>query len=173
MACQLTASILKGCKDGVGGNSIIYIANHELITATTADASGTITGLTVPASGTPFFTFEARKESITTETAIITSDENGTTYYESTIVYPTLKRDENKRLQVNLLAVATVAIIVKDNNGKYWYFGQVNGAELSEGTITSGKAFADKNGYDLTFMAKESVAPMEIDYAAFSTYINA
>lgn len=169
MACQLTNGIAKDCKDGVGGNSIMYIANHELITAVVEDASGTITGLT--ATGTPFFTFEARKESITTETQIVTSDENGTTYFESTIVYPTLKRDETKRLQVLLLAKATTAIIVKDNNGIYWYFGKDNGAELSEGVGASGKAFADKNGYDLTFMAKESVLPMEIDLAAFSALI--
>ena len=171
MACQLTASIAKGCKDGVGGNSIVYIANHELITGVAEDASGSITGLT--ATGTPFYTFASPKETITTETAINTSEENGTTFYESSIVYTTLQRDEDKRLQVKLLAVADLAIIVKDNNDKYWYFGRVNGAVLSEGTGLSGKAFGDKNGYDLTFMAKEKVPPMEIDYAAFSSLLAA
>lgn len=169
MACLLTASIAKGCKDGVGGNSIVYIANHELITGTAEDASGSITGLT--ATGTPFYTFNSPKESITVEEAINTSDENGTTFYEASIVYPTNKRDEDKRLQVKLLAVADLAIIVKDNNGLYWYYGKDNGCVLSEGNIVSGKAFGDKNGYDLTFMAKEDVPAMEIDFSAFSALL--
>ena len=169
MACLLTAGIAKACKDGIGGVTELYLANHELITAKTLGSEDVITGLT--ATGTPFFKFAARKEQISFEDKIVTSDENGTTYNEGTINYPLTKIDKDKRLQVGLIAVSDMIAIVKDGNNIYHYFGDVNGVVLSEGTATSGKAFGDKNGYDLTLMAKEPVAPYIIDYAAFSSLI--
>ena len=66
------------------------------------------------------------------------------------------------------MAQARLMIIAKDQNGKYWLYGEVNGMDLSEGTIASGLNFGDRNGYDLTFMGREPQPAREVLASAFT-----
>ena len=41
--------------------------------------------------------------------------------------------EQTKRNEVKMIARAKMTIIIKDNNGKYWLMGEVNGVRLTSG----------------------------------------
>ena len=96
-----------------------------------------------------------------TET-IVGSRENGTIYYTPTaqVLFNRLtKEDQN---QIKLLGATKVVIFAQLNqqllsNGHdvIICLGRVNGMELNAGTMDTGAAWGDKNGYTLTFDGME------------------
>jgi hypothetical protein len=93
---------------------------------------------------------------------IVGSRENGTIYYTPTcniILNKLTKEDQN---EIKLLAATKVRIFVQLNqqipsNGHdvFLALGMSNGMELNAGTMDSGAAFGDRNGYTLTFDGME------------------
>ena len=47
--------------------------------------------------------------------------------------------------------------------------GRVNGADVTAGTVSTGNALGDFNGYNLTFTAQETSPPDFLDSAALDT----
>ena len=86
------------------------------------------------------------------------SRENGTIFYTPTlnvILNRLTKEDQN---QIKLLAATKLRIFVQLNathtatgNDVIVCMGMINGMELNAGTMDSGAAFGDINGYTLTF----------------------
>tara|TARA_R110000744_G_scaffold37931_4_gene86792 strand:- start:518 stop:1114 length:597 start_codon:yes stop_codon:yes gene_type:complete len=103
---------------------------------------------------------------------IVGSRENGTIYYTPTaqVLFNRLtKEDQN---QIKLLGATKVVIFAQLNqqiltNGHdvIICLGRVNGMELNAGTMDTGAAWGDKNGYTLTFDGMETDPfPMVADY---------
>ena len=71
----------------------------------------------------------------------------------------------------NLLTLAynRLMIVVKDANGINFLMGQVNGADLTTGEGTTGKALGDMNGITLTFTAKEPVPANVLSDAIYAS----
>ena len=103
---------------------------------------------------------------------IVGSRENGTIYYTPTaqVLFNRLtKEDQN---QIKLLGATKVVIFAQLNqqllaNGHdvIVCLGRVNGMELNAGSMDSGAAWGDKNGYTLTFDGMEADPfPMVADY---------
>ena len=63
--------------------------------------------------------------------------------------------DLNKRNELLLLTRANTLILFEDNAGLYWFMGYKNGADVNGGTTSSGVAFGDRNGYEITFQGLE------------------
>jgi len=167
MACLLTQGFTVGCKDSTGGIVELYFGNYVAGMTITANATGTVTSLT----GTTVYKYEAVKQTSSTTEAIQVSVENGTVVYNPVVVFALNKSEQTKRNEVKLLAQAKMIIISKDQNGKYWLFGKANGMDMTEGSANSGLAFADRNGYDLTFGGFEPEPATEILLTAFSGII--
>ena len=92
---------------------------------------------------------------------IVGSTENGTIYYTPTvnvILNRLTKEDQN---EIKLLAATKVRIFAQLNeqlsNGHdvIIALGMENGLNLNAGTMDSGAAFGDRNGYTLTFDGME------------------
>ena len=80
MSCNLTSGRKVACKSSVGGIKTVYFADYGTLGDATI-VSGEITAL----SGTPdWYQFDLKGNS-TLETAINSSRENGTTFYETTL----------------------------------------------------------------------------------------
>lgn len=92
---------------------------------------------------------------------IVGSRDNGTVYYTPTVQVLFNKLSVQDQAEIKLLAATKVLMFVQLNqqyaNGHDMILacGVVNGMELNAGTIDSGAAWGDKNGYTLTFDGME------------------
>jgi hypothetical protein len=155
MSCALTTGFTLDCRQSNGGIEAVYfteLANKN--TTTFVSASGIITTFAL-LNSTKFFKYELRKKTGQLEQNIQVNNENGTVFYEQSLTIKLDKLEVNKRNEILLLAQNNLMVIVKDNNGTYWLMGETRGALLSAGKGSTGTAFGDMSGFELTFMAEE------------------
>lgn len=147
-ACLQTASINLGCASNVGGVKLAYLVAGD-VTGVTYNATGQITGIT----GTgDIFTYEVQKQTSSLTETFNSSLENGTLFYQQDLVLAFHKMDQDKRNQVRLMAQNRgLVAFVEDNNGTIFALGlDFGGGYTSAGTSTTGTAFGDANGYNIT-----------------------
>ena len=150
MACLLTNGRTLGCKNSVGGLKNVYFCDFGTLGETTIVA-GEITVIT----GTPdFFKYEIKGNS-SLETTIVSSRENGTTFYTQALNLTLPILDKATQEEIKLLASARPHIAVEDYNGKFYLVGLQNGAEVTGGTIVTGATMGDLSGFTLTFEGME------------------
>jgi hypothetical protein len=167
MACALTQSIAKGCKDAVGGIKAIYVT--ELANKNTLTSTGGVTTAFTLSTGKRFWQYDLAKETANWKEAIKTA--NGTTSYEQTVSIKLRKRSAVTSAELHLVAQNYLMIIVQDNNDKYWLVGEANGAELQDSDSDGGTGFSDFNGYTLNFMGKETSPAKEVTSAIMAVLI--
>jgi hypothetical protein len=96
----------------------------------------------------------------------------GVTLVTQTITLVLRKREQTKRDIIALLGgLKEMAIVVKDNNGKYWFFGEEDGCILTTNEGGSGTAKTDTNSYTLTFVGEESEMAREVEESAILTNV--
>tara|TARA_R100001530_G_scaffold135891_1_gene114390 strand:+ start:1138 stop:1722 length:585 start_codon:yes stop_codon:yes gene_type:complete len=176
MACtDLTKGRGLDCSRISGGVKYIYFGVLDQFTAPIEtvgipQTAGEITDIEMGAgTGLYRYTMPLGVASITD--TIVGSRENGTIYYTPTaqVLFNRItKEDQN---QIKLLGATKVVIFAQLNqqlaNGHDIIVGMgvVNGMELNAGTIDSGAAWGDKNGYTLTFDGMEALPmPLVADY---------
>ena len=174
MACAITKGRGVGCKTAFAGIKNIYIIDYSTVVAALGDTAGTVT---LPTDDTAeFFKFEVKGGQTSLETSVTSSRENGTTYYESTLNITFQLLDVETQEQIKLLNRGRAQYVVElYPNGagvtKYLLVGKDNGAEITGGTIVTGAAAGDLQGFTLTAVATEVFPPFfctvpDIDSAA-------
>ena len=93
------------------------------------------------------------------ETAVNSSRENGTTFYETTLNITFTFLDVATQEQIKLLNAGRAHYVVEDYNGNQLLIGHKNGAEITGGTIVSGAAMGDLSGFTLVATAQEVAPP--------------
>ena len=175
MACGL---LTKGrgldCNRISGGIKNIYFGVYDQFTAPIetvgiVQATGEISDIEMGSNVLYRYTTPLGVASVT-ET-IVGSTENGTIFYTPSvniILNRLTKEDQN---QIKLLGATKVVIFAQLNqqlaNGHDVIIGLgvTNGMNLNAGTMDSGAAFGDRNGYTLTFDGMEPIHfPMVADY---------
>lgn len=154
MACDLTGGRLKPCKDAVGGiRKVHFVDFGDLGTVTltddeVTDLSGTFT----------YHTYDV-KGNTSLETNINTSMENGTTFFEQVVnvTLHKLTKEDNKELK--LLSYGRPHVFVETFDGSLLLVGREHGAEVTGGTMVTGTAMGDLQGYTLTLTANEVMPP--------------
>lgn len=164
MACAVISGFSVDCRESIGGIKKIWFTNFNNVTALTLTAE-VITGITMTGA-TKFWGYEQVKETSNYVEAIQVSPENGTLGYETTLTAVFNKSDSTLRNQIRLLAQGALMVCILDRNGKYWMMGQYAGVEMANSTHNSGTAMGDRNGYELSFIAKESLPMYEVTQAA-------
>jgi len=150
MACDLTSGRKTPCKDQIGGLVRVYFIDFgDLGTVTKVDDEVTLLAGTFNA-----YQYDL-KGTNSLETAITSSRENGTTFFEETLTLtlPKLSKEDNKELK--LMAYGRPHIVVEDRNGNCMLAGLEHGMEVSGGSIATGTAFGDLSGYSLTLTGQE------------------
>ena len=140
MACDLTAGRKVPCKDVIGGIVRAWFCDFgELGTVTKTadeitDMTGTITLLQYDLKGTNSL-----------ETAITSSRENGTTFFEETLTLtlPKLSKEDNKELK--LMAYGRPHVVIEDRNGNFMMCGLEHGMEVTGGSIATGQELEPAN----------------------------
>ena len=176
MACTaLTKGRGLDCNRISGGVKFIYFGVYDTFTAPIdgtgiAVTAGEVTDIEMDSGGLYRYSMPLGVASVTD--TIVGSRENGTIYYTPTaqVLFNRLtKEDQN---QIKLLGATKVVIFAQLNqqllsNGHdvIICLGRVNGMELNAGTMDTGAAWGDKNGYTLTFDGMEAEPfPMVADY---------
>lgn len=167
MACDITAGRIEQCKDSVSGLKAMYLINYEdlnsdsptYVTYGTGDNVDEITDW-IPVDDTTQLTlykFELKSTANSFTTAINSSRDNGTTFFEQTLVAALKRQDVVTHKNVKLLAYGRPRIIVRTMTDQFFLMGLDQGADVSAGEISSGAALGDFNGYSLTFTASEEL----------------
>ena len=166
MACSnLTSGLTLDCHEGVGGIEVVYIANGPVESFVETD--GVVSSIVVGGAAllpADFFKFEIPRQTASFTETINVSIENGTLFYNQDLTVIFNKMEATKRNQILLMAKSNSMIVIfKDNRGVYFTVGLKNGAFMSAGTATSGAAFADRSGYELTLSGIEIAPAFEVD----------
>ena len=170
MACDLTRSRAEACKDAVAGLKEIYLVDFGNLGAYTYETVGDASSRIDDCTSSETFTVHKYelKGNNSFETTINASRENGTTFYEQvlTITLKKLNKEDNKELK--LLTAGRPHIFVRDYNDNVFLMGKDNGCDVTAGTMSTGSAMGDFNGYNLTFTAMEVNPPnfVEVNTAA-------
>jgi hypothetical protein len=165
MACDLTSGWTIDCKDSQGGIVKVFIANGPVDGFT--ETSGVLSAITVGGTAVApadFFEFEVPKQTSSLTETVNASTENGTVFYQQDLTLVFNKLDATKRNQILLMAQnENMLVVAKDGNGKYWSVGLERGASLTAGSLTSGTAYGDRNGGELTLTGLEAQPMFEVD----------
>ena len=162
MACSLT---LTGrslpCRDALGGVKKVWMAAFA-DGLWDAVASGEIPDA---AAALTLRDYVSPKNSSSLTQTVNASVENGTVFYSQVLSLVLNKPVAADITEIQNLAKGRLAIVVQDNNDNYFVMGHIRGAELTGGTIASGTALGDLNGYTLEFTAEEAIPAPFLDSA--------
>jgi hypothetical protein len=160
MACTTITAITKSCDNNIGGITAIYINDMDNITSTTIDSASYMVDAQVVSSNYEAFEFRRNTGNFTEETAVDFA--NGSSFVTATVSLMFHRREASKSKAIKILSEGQrdLAIIVKDANGKYWYFPF---AQLSATAEGSGTAKADGSKYSVTFIAENENLAYEVD----------
>jgi hypothetical protein len=152
MACNLSAGRNEVCKDSIGGLSGVYFLNFTT-GSFTKNANGEITAFP---SGSTVYYYQLKGTSAYTET-VNTSRENGTTFFSQELTLNLKKLTNEMTTQLKLMAYGRPQIVVHTMNGDALLVGEVEGADLTAGTIQTGAAMGDLYGYSVTMTGQEKL----------------
>lgn len=169
MAC--VASTLSGIAldcGNVGGIQQIYIANVADVSTIATGANGEISAITMAASA-KFKTYSFRKGNASFTTTGARDDKNGTYFAKTDINIQFNQMDASKRTEMIQLVKANAYVIIKDNNGIYWFVGKDSYVAITTGNGQSGSTMAEGNFYNVV-LSSETV---ELPCTVLSTIIAA
>ena len=167
MACSITVSGRSfPCKDKIGGIKRVWIKTFD------ADDWGAITNGEIASAGTgetpvawEVFGFELTKNTGSFQQTVTASVENGTVFYSQVLELTMPNLVDTDNVEIADLLKSRLNIIVQDNNDNYFAMGHTTGAEATGGTIGTGTAKGDLNGYQLQFTAEEAIPAPFVDSA--------
>ena len=172
MSCSALESIVKSCDNNTGGIEKIWINQQDNISGITLDNTNTwtIDAITLTGGAPDFTVFDIRRNtgSYTEEAAIDLI--NGSSYVTAVINLMFHRRDQDKSQAIKILGSGQqyLVAIVKDMNGKYWYFPQLQLTATGEG---SGVTRADGSKYSVTLTSEVEFLAYEIEEAAVTAVI--
>jgi hypothetical protein len=152
MACNLSAGRNEVCKDSIGGLSGVYFLNFTT-GSFTKNGAGEVTAFP---SGSTVYYYQLKGTSAYTET-VNTSRENGTTFFSQELTLNLKKLTNEMTTQLKLMAYGRPQIVVHTQNGDALLVGEVEGADLTAGTIQTGAAMGDLYGYSVTMTGMEKL----------------
>lgn len=160
MACtQTLTGITRDCLRNIGGIRTVWIANHADIASIDYIETGTFSGFNMK-TAKKFYEYQFARGTASLSSNYQVNAENGTKYVQSDLVLVFNRMDTTKRNAIRALLGAELVIVAEDNNGQMWVLGAnhqgpafgpaVVGADSDSDGLT-GTAYADRNGYSITF----------------------
>lgn len=153
MACTITSTGRSfPCKDKIGGIKRVWVKVFD------ADNWGTITaGVIAADEAIIVHSWELTKNSGSFQQTVTSSVENGTVFFSQVLelTLPNLGATDNE--DVYELLKNRLAVIIQDNNDNYMLMGHTTGAEATGGTVGTGTAKGDLNGYQIQLTAEEAI----------------
>ena len=162
MACGLlTRGRSLDCNRISGGVKKIFFSVFDKDVSFTYDATHPLEIDAIDWDGSTIYEYVMPLGVSSITDTIVGSRENGTIYYTPTVNIVLNKLTKEDQNEIKLLGATKVRIFAQLNeqltNGHdvFIALGMTNGLELNAGTMDSGAAFGDRNGYTLTFDGME------------------
>ena len=183
MACNITHGRVEPCKDAMAGLRNIYFINQDVDPAYIYKDNGLNIGIYIVDSApdeaieavnfiTHLYKFELKSNENVYDQEIVTSRENGTTFFRQILTIKLKKQDIATHNAVKTLAYAKPRIVVENNEGQFFLMGMFRGADLTAGSINSGGNMGDFTGYSLTFTAEEVLPAPFLQNGLGSIYLD-
>jgi len=158
MSCDITNGRIEQCKDSVSGLKSIYFINYDDLNPdsgiTYVGATDEIQTWEPPSAVINLYKYEL-KGANSFETTINSSRDNGTTFFQQTLTIQLKRQDPATHKNVKMLSYGRPRIVVRTMTDQFFLMGLTQGADVTAGTVSSGTALGDFNGYNLTFEAME------------------
>lgn len=160
MDLALTQGYTLGHNTSVGGVKAIYVIELENLGVMTAVAN--LVSAVNNKTAKRFWKYELTRATAEAEQDMQVSSENGTKHVIQNIkiVLNTVSNVVSNELK--LLAGNRLAVVVEDRNGKGTLYGRENGLTVKTSKLKTGKASADRNGYELEMEGDENEYGYEI-----------
>lgn len=169
MATCLTLS--KGrkiaCKSGSAGIKMVSFGVFDTAFSFSA-TSGEITG--IPVGLTAVYAYETNNDGSNYVETIASDKQTRSTLFTGALNLVLPKIDTDTRNEIMMLTKGLVWIFVEDYNGNVYLVGKDSGADLIGGTIATGGARTDLNGYTLNFQSMENESFMKLSSGATTSY---
>lgn len=160
MACTLTVTGRSlPCRDALGGVKKVWIAPF------TEDMWSDVASGEIPdsAAALTLHDFVSPKNSSSLTQTVNSSVENGTVFYTQVLSLVLNKPVAADITEVQELGKGRLAIVVQDNNDNYFVLGHTRGCELTGGSVATGTAIGDLNGFTLEFTGEEGIPAPFLD----------
>ena len=164
MACtNLTKGRGLDCNRISGGVKKIFFSVFDEDVSYTYDATHKLEIDAIDWNGSTIYEYVMPLGVASVTDTITGSRENGTIFYTPTVNIVLNKLTKEDQNEIKLLGQTKVRIFAQLNqqltNGHdvFIALGMANGLTLNTGTIDSGAAFGDRNGYTLTFDGMEAL----------------
>lgn len=169
MPCALTQGYNLDCRFNYGGVKEIYVIEYENV-STITEVAGVITVITKVATKT-FKKYNLIAHTAEADEAFAANREMGTLTNKQSIKFPINKMTTAVRNELLLLAQNRLMFVFVDENGTGWMYGRDYGLMLETAAIKTGKALADRNGYELAFGGDEKNPAYEVNATALGTLL--
>jgi hypothetical protein len=162
MSCDIIGGRVEQCKDAVSGIHNIYLINYGDLDVSglaqygTSDNTDQIVAVQSDGLSFSIYKFELKGNN-SLEQTINSSRENGTTFFEQTLTVQLKRQDVKSTKNIKLISYGRPRIIVHARGDQFFLLGLDQGCDVTAGTISSGSALGDFNGYSLTFTAMEEL----------------
>ena len=162
MSCDIIGGRTEQCKDAVSGLHAIYLVNYGDLDFPSLNQYGTSDNtdqiVAVQSDGLSFsiYKFEL-KGANSFEQTINSSRENGTTFFEQSLTVQLKRQDVKSTKNIKLISYGRPRIIIHARGDQFFLMGLDQGCDVTAGTISSGSALGDFNGYSLTFTGMEEL----------------
>jgi hypothetical protein len=164
MPCTISNGRTEQCKDSISGIQAVYLLNYGIYDPDPAPSGDVtydvtlgfedqITGIALPALSS-IYKYELKGNN-GFNTTMNTSRENGTTFFTQTLTIELKRQDPVFHKQFKILAYGRPHIIVRTNGNQFFLAGLYRGCDATAGSVESGIAYGDFNGYKITFEAME------------------
>ena len=163
MACDITRGRLIDCKDTIGGLKAIFICkayNNNIeavagITLTEMTDAGFDVWSAQESDKTIVFKYDLIPNLSSMNVNVNSDNANGTAFFEQTLSVVLQKIDHDSTNELRLMAYSRAQIFVQDQNDNVFLLGMNNGCHVTGGTIFTGTAMGDQNGYTIEWAAQE------------------
>ena len=181
MACLITLGRSEPCKDSLAGLRNVYFINEDITSSFIYKETSPGVYAVDDYFGEAIeyvnfvqylYKFELKSNENVYDQEIVSSRENGTTFFRQTLTIKLKKQDATTHKEVKLLAYSRPHVLVENNNGQFFVMGLFRGADLTAGSINNGGALGDFNGYSLTFVAEEALPAPFTDITSSTTIVS-
>jgi hypothetical protein len=166
MACVLTSGRTEPCRDAIGGLKSAFFLDfmEDAFTITAGEATAIDIGVTA------VYKYELLADGNTLEETFTADMNNGTSVYEQVLTLALKKQTKASANELALIVKARPIVVVQDRMNNYRIVGVSDGT-VATGSIVSGGAKADFNGYNLTLTATEVLPAPTLDSATVTALL--
>ena len=167
--CELlNGGIPKDCEKNLGGLfSKMWITERSNILSITKGSPDTTISAITMVSPSVFYGFAFNRGTSSYLESQTFDAATGNSMNTQTVTLVLNRREQAKKDKIVLLGgFKEMAIIVRDNNKKYFLLGEEGGCILQTNEGGSGTAKTDSNSYTLTFIGEEGELANEVEESA-------